>query len=669
MKLMSISKKITKITLMHLLSLILSFFLFITCKGGVNILVVYEQNPLNGNLEDQATPTGMIEDENYFYCAMNLPWRAKKIISYPEGYKKPRNKVDKNLGTPEYEPLPEDDNRIIPQWEVLNRFNTKHSFAANAVSCRALVYFKGTVYGSFSDERLLFPSTTEWGQYNYILKLNEEGVWVDTTIPHPNIEAPALDTTDYLSIDSDKDRLFGYLEDLSLYQGKPLSSLSNDEKNSYELAKLFYTNQIRRSEAGMFYVVEDQLYILYNDAYIRNHNPSSSIVFGKNPLMRLYKVKDIETTPSLELVHYDKSLPSESYCSEKELLEAIKNRMSLENESYGIARAKVLKEKLFRKSISGDKESIKFYDDAGESSPSVSYTQIKFFFLPHTVPSHFTRSLKEESTGIHLFLCKEGLFQLDTSGINEVLISLTDKIPYGVEINLQSAEKNVTIIDSSVRLPQNVQEQEELKKKYYTRYRIIDFYTYQHPESLLQHTCVATAMQNPVEKGRRYDVWRYTGNILDATNSSWQLQSVESNKLATKKIKDSLSNNSSNEWIPTSFVFYSTRPATPQEGYPITDERMIHKLLLGSNKGFFTADPNPSSTSVLTPFEAISLARANEVNYCYTTNILTLPIANGHITGFYPTVAKVDGFSVPICFFLTAGNGLWLNYNRYLSLE
>ena len=173
-------------------------------------------------------------------------------------------------------------------------------------------------------------------------------------------------------------------------------------------------------------------------------------------------------------------------------------------------------------------------------------------------------------------------------------------------------------------------------------------------------------MQNHIDGTLRYDIWSYTGDILSATCNSWAHQTISGSTL-TKNDKNS--SRKSRILTPTSFVFYTNDISPRPDNYPIDSTRTIHPLLLGTNKGFYTADPDPSSTDTQTPFASTSSSNGDKPNYAYEKNISTITISSSHISGFYPTTAIVDEVEVPVLFVFTAGNGLWLNYNRYFNIE
>ena len=626
--------------------------------------VINEIPPLNGNLSDQATPTAMCEDENYFYVLMNMPWRATKKLSYPENYNPGKTKVDANPNTPEYEPLPSDDARMIPEWEVLDRFQTTHTFSPNAISCRSIVNFKDTIYASFCDESLRYQNNTQFDNYNFILKLNDDGVWVDSTIPIPPLESPALNETDPSKIDINNHRLFGYLEDLEHY-AKNINDLSEDERNGYEVAQKFYTNQIRKIEASTFYVIDEQLYILFSDVHIRDYNLSSPVKFASSPLMQLYRVDNIESSPTLVQLSYNRMLEPSIYKSESELLQLIKDRMGNFNENYLVARGKVIISTLYAKSSQGESEWLKVYTKENNSWQSTSYTKIAHHYRSNTIASYPSKAYLQESPKAILFFSKDGIFQLQ-DGASPSLINITEKLPYGIQIDSQVTTNAISLIDINTSLPSTQEEEDLLKKRFYTRYKINDFYTYKHPVSGLQHSLIITAMLNKIDGTKRYDIWSYTGNILNATYTSWELQTIEGSNIIKS---DKKGIQKSKILMPTSFVFYTNEAFPMVENYPISSNRTIHQLLLGTNRGFYTADPDPQTTQTKTPFSSTSSTNAEKLNYCYDKNISTITISSSHISGFYPTVAIVDEIKVPVLFVFTAGNGLWLNYNRYFNIE
>ncbi len=673
--------KTTKTILIILLTL---FLVSCTVTAGIFSQIVNERAVFNGSLNDKASPTAMTEDENYFYVVMNRPYRASKTLVYPEGY------VD-SIIEDEQALTEKDENRYIEVWESID-LNAKDFFTNttdHSLSCRTIFYhdptdnnvYDGAIYAVFSNDALTYDTSIDFEHYSKILRLSADGKsWIDTKMPQPPYEAPQRNLTDASLIDPSNNRLFSYAEDLDDYENGTidLGTLSIDERNSYEIAYTYNMNQIRRPEAIQFFTIENSLYILYSDTYLRDDELSSEINFARNPIYKLYKVDNLETTPSLiPVTIQDDARVSKNteLISEKEVLEAIKAEMVASNSNFCVARYKVLTDQnqgtklgILKKAGDGEREYfneiLKPADPSSEGG-SVSYAQKRRLYFQDTHYSTFSRHIidnKSTQTDKNFLFSKDFLYKLrNASTTNPTLEDWTEKLPLGLEITAE----NEQLVPPGHTFPDPDDESEENQdniSNQFKRYRFCDFYIFT-PEGENQRIHVSLAISTVNNVNTRFIVAGAEGTLDDKTPNSWILQDIN-----TYNLKETSS--SFIEVTPTFFSYYKADKVAIGAN---NNTREINSLTMATNNGFYHTVPNPGDGNQPGAFDGPEIDKAGEDPVPYEANILSISLSSSYITGFYPSKAKIDVDGtlkeVSVMFAFTAGNGLWLNYNQFWNRE
>lgn len=684
-------KKYFKLGLMGILLTTL-FFSVINCnqiQTGIWNQIIKENIVLNDpNTPDKSSPVSMCEDAKYFYVLMNDVFRVSKELVYPDKFdattmakSNDDDITDQDLNSEKFDPHPAIDSRLPWGWTAVETYNTPSFITTPAakLSCRAIVNFKGKIYGSFSNEVLFYTEFDKTPLYNQILVLDDNGVWQETGMKGPTVQTPHYNkpneqiTAEMISADKmimeagdivpAENRLFPWNEDFEPFTDEEISKLSVDERNAYQIAAFFDTNQVRATEAVKLMDVGGVLNIVYSDAYLDEKDDSSSTIFGKNPIYRLYKVDDPESaSPQLTLTDLDET--GKTLFSEQELLTAIQTRMVAESESYGVARYKVLLEKLFVPTNDSQTESIKIYTSVNDT---VSYTRINRFYLQESFPQIFTRYVYDTVADKHLFFSKGALYLLTPDSFPTTADKL-ENVTVGKLLSSYTQSYSYFDKDDN-ELTQDIT---------YNQYRYVDFYHYVSDLGESYYVLGAAYSKEDLaddvddetdSKSSRFDMFIYKGDYDSLTDSSWVLQTVEDiNRTSTTTALDNFtsSNSSSTETRLSYFSYYQAK----------TGDRNINQLMVGSSKGIMDGSPNPKSSSVDYTSPSITLVDEGANDITFEGNILSISISSSNIKSFYNGTAYIKSgvnndviTNVPVLFALTAGNGLWINYNRYWNRQ